>query len=859
MTLIAPSPVAPTEPEAAGIDQAGLDTRWRVAGKYLARGDSKRIPRGVTYGPFPLNAAAEPFPEAEQVRADFALMRQAGIDAVRTYYVPPAWFLGLAEECGMSVFIDVPWSKHLCFLDSGRARAEGRRAVREAAELGSRFASVLAYSIGNEIPSDVVRWHGASRVSGFLAELADTARQVDPAGLVTYANYPPTEYLDLSCLDFATFNVYLHDLEAFHRYLLRLHNIVGDRPLLLGELGMDTLRHGEDGQAAFLGGHLREAALLGLAGTFVFSWTDVWHTGGHLIEDWAFGITRADRSPKAAYRAVGGLASEPAGLLAAHPRVSVVVCCYNGGRTLRQCLESLGRLRYPDYEVILVDDGSADDTAAIAAEFPDVIAIHQENKGLSESRNVGLRAASGEIIAYTDADCFADPDWLAHLVHQLQCTKADAVGGPNITPDDGWLAACVSASPGQPTHVLESDQVAEHVPGCNMAFRRAALEAINGFDPQFLRAGDDVDLCWRLQQAGGWITFAAGAFVWHHRRPTPRSYFRQQSGYGEAEALLRFKHPEKFNGRGAWKWRGVLYGASLRGLQMREALVYRGTFGTGLFQCLYQPPAAHWAMIPTSLEWHLVAAFIALNAFIYRPAGVVAAVMLAISVLVAILQAVQARLPRGYGGLVPRGVIAVLSYCQPLVRSWAHYEARLSSYRAISAHPAVRGASHRWKWWRWRDAAEYWSERYDDRTDLVRRTVEELRTARWGVTLDTGWSDWDAEVFGHPWTCLRLTTVQEDHGSGRRLIRLKYRFTPTWLAWTALAASGLSIALAACWQPAVAAVGGVLVALVFAAGHRRGVWLAGTILETIDRNAREMGLTPCGAGSGPDHQPPAAA
>jgi GT2 family glycosyltransferase len=82
-----------------------------------------------------------------------------------------------------------------------------------------------------------------------------------------------------------------------------------------------------------------------------------------------------------------------------------------------------------------------------------------------------------------------------------------------------------------------------------------------------------VDLCWRLQQAGGWITFAAGAFVWHHRRPTPRTYFRQQSGYGEAEALLRFKHPEKFNGRGAWKWRGVLYGASLRGLQMRDSLV----------------------------------------------------------------------------------------------------------------------------------------------------------------------------------------------------------------------------------------------------------------------------------------------
>ena len=79
------------------------------------------------------------------------------------------------------------------------------------------------------------------------------------------------------------------------------------------------------------------------------------------------------------------------------------------------------------------------------------------------------------MIAYTDSDCFAEPDWLTHLVHQLQRSGAAAVGGPNLTPEDGWLAACVAAAPGQPTHVLESDQVAEHIPGCNMAFRREAL------------------------------------------------------------------------------------------------------------------------------------------------------------------------------------------------------------------------------------------------------------------------------------------------------------------------------------------------------------------------------------------------
>jgi hypothetical protein len=88
------------------------------------------------------------------------------------------------------------------------------------------------------------------------------------------------------------------------------------------------------------------------------------------------------------------------------------------------------------------------------------------------------------------------------------------------------------------------------------------------------------------------ITFAPGAFVWHHRRQNPRSYLRQQAGYGEAEALLHTKHPDRFNGRGDGKWGGVMYGGSLKGIQLAVPIIYRGMFGTGMFQCLYQPPAA---------------------------------------------------------------------------------------------------------------------------------------------------------------------------------------------------------------------------------------------------------------------------
>jgi len=827
--------------------------RVRVDGKSLVRGGQRLRVQGVTYGPFAPDQQGEPFPSADCVRDDFQKMQAAGINALRTYHVPPEWVLDLADEQGLLVLVDVPWRKHLCFLDSDEAQREARRAVEQAAHRCVAHPSLLAYSIGNEIPPDVVRWHGARRVERFLAELADVARQADPDGLVTYASYPPTEYLALPTLDFATFNVYLHDREAFRRYLFRLQNRSGDRPLVLGELGMDTLRHGEAEQAEFLAGHMAETRLMGLAGAFVFSWTDDWHTGGHRIEDWAFGITTADRVPKASCHALREVFEQPpVSLLSETPRVSVVVCTYNGGPTLAQCLRSLELLDYPDYEVIVVDDGSTDSTREIVARFPSVRAVHQTNQGLSVARNVGLQMATGSIVAYTDSDCFADPDWLTHLVHQLVRSKAAAVGGPNLTPEDGRLVACVAAAPGQPTHVLVSDQVAEHIPGCNMAFRREALLAINGFDPQYRKAGDDVDVCWRLQQAGMWITFAPGAFVWHHRRQNPRAYLKQQAGYGEAEALLGFKHPDKFNGRGNGKWRGVMYGASLLGLRLKGSLIYRGTFGTGLFQCVYQPAPAHWAMLPGTLEWHALVALVLLAGLFWWPAAALAAGMLGMSGLVAVLQAAQAQLDPKYEGLKARLLIAALCYLQPLVRSGARYRTRLFAYRTPAADAEnldshaeplpLSGAR----------TVTYWSEDWRDRTELLDRVVAHLNERGWGRVLDSGWADWDIEIYCHPWTVVQVSTVQENHGGGKRLIRVKYRLRPSghMKALGLLALLG-AVAPAGLFAWPIASAAGVLlgtclaVAALCAGLWWRGTWRASQALVMIDAEARKLNLVRC--------------
>ena len=384
--------------------------------------------------------------------------------------------------------------------------------------------------------------------------------------------------------------MYVHDDVKLGAYLDRLQHIAGNKPLVLGEYGIDSLRHGEPQQTCLLSQHVQRVFRHGLAGSFVFAYTDDWFTGGHQIEDWAFGVTRRDRAEKPSAAALRQIwEGAPHAGQATSPRVSVVVCSYNGAATLRECLDSLMRLDYPDYEVILVDDGSQDDTREIAQEFPQVVYYHQENHGLSVARNVGARLATGEIVAYTDSDCVVDEHWLRYLADAMQDQQVEAIGGPNITPpSDGWVAKCVAVSPGNPSHVMLDDRYAEHVPGCNMAFHRQTLLGLGGFDPQFRQAGDDVDMCWRLLDANLPIGYASGAMVWHHRRATVSAYARQQKGYGRSEAMVHFKHPQRFAALGRSRWKGIIYGDGAVGLPLLPDVVYHGRFGTGLFQTIYR-------------------------------------------------------------------------------------------------------------------------------------------------------------------------------------------------------------------------------------------------------------------------------
>ncbi|GAB2966626.1 hypothetical protein GCM10027048_41540 [Hymenobacter coalescens] len=726
-------------------------------------------------------------------------MAENGINSVRTYTVPPTYLLDRALVYGLQVMVGLPWEQHLTFLDDpaqARRIAADMRAQVRALE---QHPAILCYAIGNEIPAPIVRWYGETKISRFLHELYDAVKAEDPQGLVTYVNYPTTEYLELPFLDFFCFNVYLETPEKMNGYLAKLHNLAGDKPLLLAEVGLDSQRNGVDQQAASLDWQIRSIFAKGCVGTFVFAWTDEWWRGGYDIEDWDFGLVDRDRQPKPALHAVRrAYADAPFTNDAPLPFVSVAVCSYNGSATIRDTLEGLRALDYPHYEVIVVNDGSTDRLLDIVQEYPEVQLISTPNRGLSNARNTALYAAQGDIVAYIDDDAYPDPQWLRYLAYAFLSSGHAGIGGPNLPPpDDGPIAHCVANAPGGPVHVLTTDELAEHIPGCNMAFRREVLLEVGGFDPIYRAAGDDVDLCWRILHTGRTIGFHAAAFVWHHRRNSVKMYWRQQKGYGKAEALLEGKWPEKYNSFGHLSWTGRIYGNGLTlPIQTGKRKIFHGTWGSALFQSVYEQAPNSAAYLPLMPEWFLFMALLAglsVLSVLWAPL-LWALPLLVVTGLIVLTQAALSaakadmRHVPGRGARLRRFALTTLLHLlQPVARLYGRLQHGLTPWRRRGS-----GEQYLAKLFRLSHRDEFWSEDWHPIDELLARVETHLLRrkvrARRGGTFDR----WDLQASCSFFSGARGLMVVEEHGGGRMMVKFK-----SWaiLSTSAYVITGLLLAL----------------------------------------------------------------
>jgi GT2 family glycosyltransferase len=588
--------------------------RWGIDGKFFRIGTARVHLMAVTYGPFPGG-----WPESFDT--DFQRIVAAGFNAIRLYEMPDTRLLDAAAAHGLAVFGGLKWGQNADFLNRPALFSAARVNLVQALRETAGHPAMVGCYVANEIPADLVRWMGPLRVRLAIEELIALARESAPHLLFAYSNYPSTEYLEPENADFTAFNIYLEDPSAFRSYLKRLHHIAGDRPLVISEFGLDSRRNGPARQAEVLQWAVAISREEETAGTTIYAWSDRWWNAGAEVLDWDFGLIDRqgnDKPALAALRRPGPQAGVDS------PSFSVIICTRNGRSRIGRCLRAARKLDGANHEIIVVDDGSDDGTGTyVAAEFPEVRLVELAACGLSAARNAGASAALGEIFAFTDDDCEPDHEWLLRLGRLFRTGRYAAVGGPNLPPAPrSWEEAVVCAAPGAPSHVMIDDEEAEHLPGCNLAVTRAAFEAIGGFDPAFRTAGDDVDFCWRLREAGHVLGFAPGAFVWHWRRPSILAFLRQQRGYGAAERLLIAKHPGKFSKRGGARWEGFVYGGGAVRV-MAGSMIYHGHMGRAGYQSVinrmlplraiaapfdrWHARSAHWwvrNLIPRIRAWH---------------------------------------------------------------------------------------------------------------------------------------------------------------------------------------------------------------------------------------------------------------
>jgi mycofactocin system glycosyltransferase len=277
------------------------------------------------------------------------------------------------------------------------------------------------------------------------------------------------------------------------------------------------------------------------------------------------------------------------------PTVSIVIPVLDRAEELARCLESIAQVEYPreKLEVIVVDDGSRDDSAQVARRHGAlVVSSGGTRRGPAAARNVGAANAKGELLAFIDSDCTASSGWLAELAPLFRDDRVAAVGGMvegmcSASAVDRYEAVMSSLSLGSRERFGSSGDDTFYLPSCNMLVRRTLFLSVKGFE-ESMHVGEDVDLTWRLRDAGWTIAYLPAGRILHEHRSTVRSFMSRRFDYGTSEGMLQKLHPKR-----------------------RKRFVLPPLLGVVLALCLLAPLLSAW-LIPAA------AGLLAADAAVYR-------------------------------------------------------------------------------------------------------------------------------------------------------------------------------------------------------------------------------------------------
>jgi hypothetical protein len=243
--------------------------------------------------------------------------------------------------------------------------------------------------------------------------------------------------------------------------------------------------------------------------------------------------------------------------------------------------------------------------------------------------------------------------------------------------------------------------------------------------------------------------------------------------------MLRFKHLIFFGPTGTAKWKGQIYGAPRFNWFFSKPIIYHGVFGHGLFQSVYPVPQSELAAYLSSLEWVALTAFVAVLGWPLEKLRMVPLAMFLGTFLVALSYMLHARIEPKFDTIPARLLVAFLAFTQPLGRAWARYFTWMKYKRtpgAVIARPepelqpaAFRGSITR---------LDFWNETGKGREQLLTEIFALLESEGWRYSADTGWKDWDIQIYGHHFWSVQLRSVTEYHGGPKCLTRVHLKNCP---------------------------------------------------------------------------------
>jgi cellulose synthase/poly-beta-1,6-N-acetylglucosamine synthase-like glycosyltransferase len=231
-------------------------------------------------------------------------------------------------------------------------------------------------------------------------------------------------------------------------------------------------------------------------------------------------------------------------------RVSIVIPTFNGARRIGRTLEAIQRQTFKGrVEVIVVDDGSRDETAAVVSAFQGTKLLSQPNRGPAAARNNGARAASGEILLFTDDDCVPQPDWIDRMLGPFKNPMVVAAKGAYLTRQKELVARFVQAEYEDKFARMAKHEFIDFIDTYSAAFRRDVFLKYNGYDISFPTAcAEDVELSYRMHRDGLLMAFVPAAQVYHTHPNKLLAYIRKKYKFAYWRVYALALNPHMISG-----------------------------------------------------------------------------------------------------------------------------------------------------------------------------------------------------------------------------------------------------------------------------------------------------------------------